>query len=313
MTTSGTSTFSATRNDIIRTAALLIKAVNANSTMSARMVTDFDHALNAMVKRWQARDLHVWTTSEATLFPVAGQTRYSAGTGATDHITGTYYSTTISADEASGQTILSVTSTANMTAADHIGIVLDDGTLFWTTIVSKTSSTVTITDALTDSAATGNYVFNYTSRIVQPLRITDARRYNIDSDTDTPVSVISRYDYQNIPLKNSAGTINQIHYNRQLGTGYIHVWQVPSTATELLKFTWRRPIMDFNAATDNPDLPHEWIQTLEYNLALVMAPQYQVDGESFRRLKMMADEFLDDMKGLDRDDESVFFQPSTEY
>lgn len=313
MATSGTSAFNATRNEVIRQAALQVNAIGAGVTMGAQMLSDFDFMLNAMVKTWQAEGLHVWTTTEGTLFPVAGQTRYGAGTGATDHITQTYYETSTSADEASGQTIISVTSTANMTVADNIGIVLDDGTLHWTTIVSKTSATVTITVALTDTVASGNAVFNYTSKIARPLKVVDARRYNIDGATDTPMIVASRNEYQNLPQKTAAGMPVHLFYDPQLTIGYFHLWQVPSTTTDLVKFTWHRPIQDFNTAADNPDLPNEWLLTMVYNLAQIMMPQYPVSAQKANQINSLAAQFLDTMRGFDRESESIFFQPETRY
>jgi hypothetical protein len=123
--------------------------------MSSEMEADFSFALNAMVKGWQETGVHVWTEKEATLFPAVDQVSYAMGGSATDHVTESYAQTQITAIEAAGQTILSVDDTSDMTALDHIGIQLDDGTLFWSTVASKTSTTVTINDALTDSGRGG--------------------------------------------------------------------------------------------------------------------------------------------------------------
>ena len=309
MTTSGTSVFNPNRNAIIRQAALLVTAIGAGVPMGAQMLQDFDFVLNAMVKSWQAKGLHIWTTTEATLFPAVGQVRYGAGTGATDHITQTYYETAITTDEAAGQTVLSVDDTTNMTALDNIGIVLDDGTLFWTTIVSKTSTTVTITDALTDDAAQINAVFNYTSKIVRPLKVVDARRYDIDAASDTPLSIVSRQEYQNLPMKTEAGLPIELFYDAQLVIGYFYLWQVPDATTDLVKFTWHRPIQDFNAAGDTADLPQEWVLCLVYNLAQLVMPQYPVSPKNVALINNMAPQLLMDLTGFDRENESIFISP----
>jgi hypothetical protein len=278
--------------------------------MSAAMVDDFAFALNAMVKRWNATGLHVWTTTEATLFPQAGQIKYRLGTGSTDHVTELYYETAISAVELSGQTTISLDDTTNITALDQIGIVLDSGALHWTTVVSKTATDVLIALALTDDAAEGNAVFTYTDDIVRPLKIVDARRYDIDSATDTPISVVARLEYQGLPLKTDVGNINQIFYDAQLSFGFIYIWHVPNTTTELLKFTWHRPIMDFNFAGDSPDLPQEWIQTIQFNLAAVMLAQFPVAPQRMDLILSQAETFLNDLTGFDRENESLFFQPN---
>ena len=309
MATSGTSTFNATRNDICRQAALLLNAVPLQQTMGSALLEAFVFMLNAMVKSWAATGIHLWTVTEATLFPVAGQVRYSAGTGATDHITQTFYETSITTTEVAGQTVLSVDSTTNMTVADNIGIVLDDGSLQWTTISSKTSTTVTVATALTDDAAAANAVFNYTSKIVRPLKVVDARRYNIDGGTDTPMTVCSRQEYRNLPLKTQAGMPIQMFYDAQLTLGYFNLWQVPDTTTELVKFTWHRPIEDFNTSADNPDLPQEWILPLVYNLAKLKMPSHPVDAQRRQDINDTADALLAAMTGWDRESESIFIQP----
>lgn len=313
MATSGTSALTSTRNQLIRQAALLIQAVGAGMTMNATSAQDFAFNLNAMVKSWQARGIHIWTVDEMTLFPQPGQVKYMLGTGTTDHATRTFYSTALSADEAAGQTTLSIDSNDDMTNGDKIGIVLDDGTLHWTTIVSSTSTTVTITDALTDSASEDAIVYFYTTNMVRPLKVVDGRRYNIAAASDTPVMRYSRMDYQAIPNKAQAGNINGFWYDRQLANGYLYLWQVPEATTELLKATVHRPIETFEAAGDNPDLPEEWIKCIYYNLAVVMAPQYDVPMAKYNMLNSKAEEYLDEMTGYDREDESYFIQPAQEY
>ena len=309
MATSASTNFNLNRTQILRAAALKIHAIDGNETMSADMESDFNIALNAMVKRWNAKGIRVWTVREATLFPAVSQVKYALASGGADHATETYYATTLSAAEAASQTTLSVTSSTNMTVADNIGIVLDNGTLFWTTISSKTSTTVTVASAITSAAASGNAVFNYTTKLVRPLKIVDVRRYNIAGATDTPISLTARLDYQTLPNKAATGSINQIFYDPQLSTGYLYLWQAPSTIKDLLKFTWHKPIEDFDAAGDNPDLPQEWIDTLIFNLAVVMAPEYDVGTEKFNQVRSLAAEFLDDVSGFDREAESIFFQP----
>ena len=312
MAVSGTVTFNSSTTEICRQAALLLNAVPLQQTMGDALFQSFKFMLNAMVKSWAVTGIHLWKVQEATLFAVVGQVRYGMGTGATAHITGTYYETAITATEVTGQTVLSVDSTANMTAADNIGVVLDDGTLFWTTIVSKTSTTVTITDALTDDAALGNAVFNYTTKLVRPLKVVDARRYNIDGATDTPMTVCSRQEYNNLPQKTQAGMPIQTYYDAQLTIGYLNLWQVPEATTELVKFTCHLPIMDFSASADNPDFPQEWILPLVYNLAKLKMPSHPVDAQRRQDINNNADSLLAAMLGFDRENESLFISPNME-
>lgn len=308
MATSGTTSFNETCNQIIFDAARKLRAVRGNATsMPADAMQQWRRGLNQMTKQWQAEGLHVWTITEATLFPQAEQVTYEAGAGATDHIAQTYVQTEIASSEASGQTVLSVESTEGISNANHIGIVLDDGTVHWSTVSGAPTSTVTIADALTDSASAGNAVFAYASNIVRPLRVVDARRRNIVSGDDTPIEVIPRKEYQALTQKEQPGVVNQLFYDRQLTKGYFNLWQAPASVEDLIPFTWWRPIEDFNAAGDNPDLPQEWIGCLMWNLADWMMPEYPIDEKVAATIQRKAAESKDVMAGFDREEESIQF------
>lgn len=313
MATSGSTNFAAQRNDILRQAALNVAAIGVNDTMSAEKLADFSFVLNAMVKAWGETGVHVWTEKEATLFPAAGQVSYGIGGSATDHVTESYVQTAITAAEALGQTVLSIDDVSGITAADHIGIQLDDGTLFWTTVQSVGATTVTVVDPITDSAAAGNYVFAYTSRIVRPLKILDLRRYDIASATDTPLGPpIARRDYMDLPRKTTTGVISQGWYDQQNTTGHLKLWQPPAIVTELVNFTWCKPIEDFDAASDEADLPQGWISTLIWNLSRELASgRYPVAQHIYLRIVERAEDTFDQVSSFDREGEgsSVFMQP----
>lgn len=311
MTTSGTTSFNLNRDQIIRGAARKVGAFASGETPDAQTVSDFAEALNAMVKRWNAIGIHIWTESEATLFLQPNQIRYVFGTGSTDNATDSYSSTATAAAAAAGASTLTVDSISGMTTGQYIGVLLDSGSYQWTTINGAPSgTTVTLTDVLTDSVAEDNTIFFYTSKIVRPLRVPFARRYNIASAIDTPMGVMSRKDYRDQPNKTNTGTITQFFYDPRGGanlTGLIFLWPAPPDATNALKFTYYRPIQDFNTAADTPDLPQEWLDTLIFNLAVVMAPEYGVPAEQYAQIKELAAEFLDQLKGWDREPESVYY------
>lgn len=315
MATSGSTDWSVTRADICRGAALKIGAIGSGITMSAEMTADFSTALNAMVKRWSGKDIKVWTIREATLFPQAEQVKYSLSSSSADHCTESFVTTAISADEAAGQTAISVDDDDGIADNDYFGIILDDGTMHWSTVNgTPAGNVVTIDDAMPSAASADSPVYAYTTKIVRPLRIPSnegaVRRFTISSGNDTPIGPpMARLDYNALPQKTQTGTINQVFYDPQLSTGYLYLWQPLATVTDLVKFTWHRPIEDFDSAGDNPDLPQEWIDTLIFNLAVVMAPEFDVPEAKFNRVRLLAAEFLDDLQGYGREIESVYFAP----
>lgn len=67
-------------------------------------------------------------------------------------------STTLSGNEASGQTVLSVVSETGFSANDPIGITLNSGAMHVSTVASTTAGEITINDALPSDADSGNTV-----------------------------------------------------------------------------------------------------------------------------------------------------------
>lgn len=310
MATSGSSNFNVTRDEIIKAAARKIGAIRANETPNAKLVTDFAEALNAMVKHWQGRGIHVWTVSEATLFPQPGQVQYTISSAASsDNATLSFVSTTIATEAVSGASTVTVASDTGISDGDYIGIVVDDGSVHWTTVNgTPASDVVTLTAVLDDSAAVGNYVYAYTNKIVRPLKVVDARWVDASTGYETPtITMMARLDYRRLPNKTQAGSVTNAFYDPQLTAGYLNLWQVPSTFDGYVNFTWYRPIEDFDASGDNPDLPQEWIRTLIWNLALEMGPEYDVPDAKWNRVVAMATSSLDDMEGWDREEEAVSF------
>ena len=305
--------FQLTGNDIIKAAARKINAVRSGAQMGTAMIADFRQSLNAMVKHWEAQGLHLWTVGEATLFPQPGQVQYRLSNAASSaHATESFVQTEISAAEASGQTVISVETTDGMANDNYIGVTLDDGSIFWSKVVGAPGATVTISSPLPDSTAAGNLVFAYANKIVRPLHIPFGRSYDPISAEETTVDPIARRDYQMLSNKIVPGQINQFYYDPQLSAGLLNLYQTQSIAGSLFKFTWHRPILKFDAAGDYPDLPEEWSQTLIFNLAVVMAPEFSVSTETLQQIATMAGTFKDDMMGWDREAESFQFGPDFE-
>lgn len=312
MATSGSSNFEATRNQIIEQALLDLNVISVGTTISADRMRNSAFRLNAMVKRWQATDIHVWTVAEATLFPQYGQSSYQMGPSATDHVTSSHVTTQLATDHPAGTTSITVDSIVGLSSGMNIGIVVDDGTIHWTTINGAPSgATVILTDALDDSAAEDARVYAYTSKIVRPLRVVSVRRYDVASQRDTPINQLARLDYRSLANKAEVGTVSQAFYDPGLNTGTMFLWYAPQAVNELVNFTWHRPIQDFDTASDNPDLPQEWISTLISNLALELMPQSSVSLAKAKMITQAAAFHLDAMTGFDRESDSIFFQPDT--
>ena len=210
MALSGSKNFTITRADIIETAYRKTGDFDAGETIQGDETTAAAFSLNLMIKEWVNRGADIWLRDEITLFLQPNQQSYLLGTAeATRTIAA---ETTLSADEASGQTAISVKSSTGMTAADNIGIKIDDNTIHWTTIVSvDTSTAVTITTATDGAATSGNKVYVFTTKAGRPQKILSAYRRDIN-DIDNQVTMIGEDDYYLQSNKGSSGPVVEAWY-----------------------------------------------------------------------------------------------------
>lgn len=310
MTVSGSTNFALNRDQIIGSAFRKIGAFASGEVPDAQSVQDASDALNAMVKHWESIGIHLWTETEGTLWLQPGQSRYGLGGGATDHATtkASWTQTTLASAAANGSSTIVVTAATGFAASYYVGVLLDDGSLFWSTESgAPAGTTITLAAPLTDSAAAGNQVFVYQTQIERPLRMPAARRLAIIGGIETPLNpMLSRLDYQSLPNKTATGIPTQLFYDPQLVTAYAYVWPAPVDSLSAINFTYYRSIQDFDTAANTPDLPQEWIRTIVWNLAAELAIEYDCPPKRFQILAMQAAQFLDDVKGWDHEPESVY-------
>jgi hypothetical protein len=309
MTTSAVLTKSVSQitEEALRDARIVPAEQDVQPIDSARCLT----AINNIVKFWQTQGINLWLEQEAVLPLIADQKSYTLGPNG-DHCTQAsgFVSTTLSAAEALGQTVLSVTSSTGMTAADNVGIQLDAGTRQWTTIVSVDSDTqITVTASLTSAAASGNTLYTYTTIIPRPVRVLSCRYADTVSGSEIPVNRWSRQEYFNQPDKTSSGTVVQWYYDPQRTDGELYVWQVASSVNAIVRFTYMSPALVYDASTDVLDFPSEWYLPLKWAIAAEIGPQYGLPDNRQAKLEANAFNTLEQVLGHDVENDSVYFQP----
>jgi hypothetical protein len=316
MATSGTSTFTLTRDQIITTAFQACGIVDPDGgTPTATQLSVGANLLNIMVKDFQGHGLDLWTSTFAAVFLQPSQKSYQVGSGTSDHISAVSNITGI------GQTLsnfsagsFNVASTFTSIATGNIaGIVLDSGGIFWTTVSSVTVNAGSISIGLTaspaGSASAGNFFYIYSgSGLTRPLRIVDAyiRRLN---QNDVPVEIITRAQYIKFGLKTSPGTPNQLYYDPQLGLGTLYVYPTDIVSSDVLYIDCQRPIQDFNTGTDNADFPSEWLGAIVYGLAVRLSVPYSVPMSKAQQISALYKESLSLAMSFDQEVGSIFIQP----
>jgi hypothetical protein len=310
MAASGSQNFTLTCKQILQSCFEDSTIYRSNEAIKGDDITRGKRVLNVMIKAWQGLNIGLWQVKEGILFPALEGTSYSLGlTG--DHATKDFVSTTLASAALISATTLTLTSNTGMTAADQIGIELDDGTRQWTTIVSVGgSNTVVITTPLTAASAASNTVVSYTTKINRPLSIVAARRFDLVSLTDIEIDCpADRSRYFNIVNKTMTGTPLQIYYDKQIPLGKMYVYLACGDVREAIKFTYYDVIDDFDNLTDNADFPEEWLEAIIAGGAYRLARTYRKPPDVLRDLKSYAEEAFAVAKNSNAQDGYISMYP----
>lgn len=134
----------------------------------------------------------------------------------------------------------------------------------------------------TPVAGTATYTIGVAGTIAQvaPLKIHQAYR-SVGTGTsrnDVPLEILSRFDYNLIPNKSSAGTPTTLCYTTpgsnagSTANGTIALWPVPdsnfvTTNSGTITVAFQTTFDDMDAASDNLDFPEYWMQAVIWALA----------------------------------------------
>lgn len=312
MATSGSINFSQTRSQLIEDAFADLGIYGIGRTVSDEDMQFASNKLNKMIKAWSTKGLHLWCKEEAVLYVQPDTATYLLGSTAKATKASDEVITSLNGDHAAGSLTLTLDSTSGMTVADAVGVVLSDKTIYWTTISTIPGATsITIPASGLSGAADDNaLVYTYTSALAKPLRILDARRRTGIDDTiiDLPISEIAYQDYQNFPVKSPGTSPTQFNYKPGTTYGSLYLWPCPSDGAERVHFTYERVIEDLDAHSDDFDFPQEWLEALEYQLAVRLARPFG-KAAALQDLLPMASTMLDDLLNWDAEKSPVQMEP----
>ena len=306
-----------TRNDIIYRALRLCNAYAIGQTPDADTLLNAVTALRMMSKTLLAEGIPLVLVQEAVVYMVSGQAAYKLGTSG-DHASlykstagaAVCAATTLGADEALGQTALTVVSVSNINDGDHIGILLSGGTMQWTTVSgTPTGTTVTVAAALTGAASSGASVFAYTTLLTRPLRVRNPRLV-ATTGKETPIEIMERDAYFSTYDKSTIGTPTHVYYDLQKDPGVLYVSPVPNSSALRINLTIGIDISEFDDSTDTPDLPQEWYSPLCWLLASEIGPEHGVPLDRQGYLDGRADKVKAICKAWDKERGSSSFELS---
>ena len=312
MATSGSNDFSVSRDNLLTDALIECGALGPEDTASSSQTTHAARRLNTLVKALGADGPALWARKTGYIMPQTGVNNIDLGPSG-DHATLSYVQTTLSSDAASGASTIVVTAVTGIATTYYIGVELNDSTMQWTTVNGAPSgTTVTLTAVLTGAASSGNYVYCYQTKIQRPLRIIDAYVHNEVDDSDIPLDVATKNEYDMQGDKTATGTPNMIVYDPQLtdGTAYIHPRF--ENGRKSITIIFQRPFEDFDASSDTPDFPQEWYDALVLQLAVRLMGPYGLPTQDRIELRSRAKEALDLAQSNEPEEGSMYIQPDSQ-
>ena len=310
MTTSSITTLELTGLELITKAFQKLGIRAAETPLEDFEVQDGVSDLNLMLKSWQQQGMHLWLEDEGIIFLEVGKESYLLGpSGNEATLIDDFIGTNTTAAYAANATVIAITSSAGMVAGDFVGVKLDDGTRFWTTIFSVNTAQITLAAKLPSAAAANSTVFTYTTIIQRPLRISSSRRKTYGADNEIPVYSWSRNEYFNQVNKGGTGTVVNAYYSPLLVNGRYYVWQTASSANDYLRISFERPIEIVTDVAQTLDIPSEWFETVIYNLAARLTESYTVTPQKQQLIFGHAEALLESSVGWDEEMESVNIQP----
>jgi hypothetical protein len=295
MTTSGTYTFTITRDDIIREAMLNIGKLGSTATPSAQETTDCARKLNMIVKQWMGRQdyapgLKMWTRVRGDLFLSSTQSVYALGPSGDNWAGGVatslqkntpnYNTATLLAAAAGGTNSFSVgtTAIAGIAVNDFVVVQLTSGDIFSSTVATRNAGAGTLTTAanLPSGTGIGAFLWNFTTKAQRPLLLNTAvlRDSNLN---DTPLNFMTVETFEALPNKampTFTSDPTAMYYESQLTNGQLYLDAFPQDVTKLIHVVFLRPTQDFNNPLDNPDFPIQWGAALCWELSKQIAPMF---------------------------------------
>jgi phage tail protein X len=149
----------------------------------------------------------------------------------------------------------------------------------------------------------------------RPLKVVNAIRRDSTNSSypiDTPMLIAEQTMFQSLSSKSITGTPLYVYHNPTAYSSFLNVWPLPDTnaITNMTMRLWvQREYQDFDASTDEPDFPREWIEPFIYALAYHLAPNYGLPPADRGALRADRDALIAAAEGWGVEEGSIRFQP----
>jgi hypothetical protein len=117
--------------------------------------------------------------------------------------------------------------------------------------------------------------------------------YMQSANNSIPLEIIESSDFMSSVYRDDTGQPVQVYLETAPVLANQKLWVRPTPdAAYNLEYYYRRRIYDFTLATDNPDMPGEWIDALKKRLSADLAPEYGIPLDVRNDLRLEAQEAM---------------------
>ena len=267
-------------------------------------------SLNILFSEWGNRGLQFWEVKNQNIALVDGQAVYTFYRSPSDG-TSSGISTTLSAGINASVATIGV---ASVTGMPTTGGVITIGTeqISYTGISSLnlTGCTRGINGSTAATHSTSDAVLQF------PVGMTDIQEadYRVKSTSvDTPMTKISRSQYQGFSNKTSTGLPTQYWVQRFIDKVTMTLYLTPGAAQDgnYINFYYTKRIDDVGAYTNATDVPYRFIPCMISGLAYYLAIKYA--PQRVQELKLLYEDELLRAEDEDGSSNSTYISPKIYY
>ena len=140
--------------------------------------------------------------------------------------------------------------------------------------------------------------------IARPPSIQSASIKQGGSNTEFPIRILSKEEYQRIPTKGTTGSRpRRLWYEREWPLGKIFLYPIPGSASILYLNIWKQLDSGMELA-DKFSVPPGYLRALRYNLALELAPELRSKRANIDRVDRIARESRSAIEDINNDEPS---------
>lgn len=110
--------------------------------------------------------------------------------------------------------------------------------------------------------------------------------------------------------RTDTGSVAEWFYERGIASGRLWFDVIPDDTTIDYVITSTRPLQDCDELTNNVEFPQEWYRALKFNLAVEIAPEFQVEPSLI--VATLAQQSLSMANFVAPEETSAYFQPGVE-